>query len=64
MNSIRREIEHLNLVEIVLTKNDLEKSSNSCEGTDAIVIVGKTGVGKTTTIHGMSGHHMIWNSKT
>jgi hypothetical protein len=64
LSALYRKIEHINLEDINLCKKHLQKISAKCKNATAIIVIGPTGVGKTSFIHGASDHPLVYSAKT
>lgn len=59
-----RKIEFLNLEDIIFSKNNIQRVAKTCKDSLAILLVGMSGVGKTTFVIGGSGYPLIYSEKT
>jgi hypothetical protein len=51
----------LNLEDIIISKQNIQSVALKCKDAFAMIEVGLSGVGKTTTLHGMSGHQLVYS---
>ena len=65
ISTIRKKLYVINLIDVLQGKNYIEnKRALMCKDANAILIIGRTGAGKSTLMTALAGYKLIYSAET